>query len=316
MDVGQSQTFTSTVSGGTSPYSYQWYLDGCAVSGATGSSYTYTAGAVGSHSVYVKVTDSATTPVTAQSNTASVTVNAALSVIISPSTVTLDVGQSQTFTSTVSGGTSPFSYQWYLNGVANGTGSSWTFKPSSAGSYSVYVDMTDNVGVKAKSNIATITVNAALSVTISPTSVTLDVGQSQTFTSTVSGGASPYSYQWYLDGSAVSGATSSSWTFPPSSSGSYSVYVNVTDGVGFRAKSNVASITVKTAPPPPTPVGGVAAIITPKPLKSLDNTYKKPLISFSFILTMLILYVIGLLLVWVEQHDSTVRRISRRWTRS
>jgi len=84
-----------------------------------------------------------------------------------------------------------------------------------------------------------------LSVTISPSSATLYVGQSQPFTSTVSDGAPPYSYQWYLNGTLVSGATSSTWTFKPTSAGSYSVYVKVTDSLGMVATSNIATVTVK-----------------------------------------------------------------------
>jgi multisubunit Na+/H+ antiporter MnhE subunit len=246
MDVGQSKLFTSSVSGGSGPYSYHWYLDGVAFSGATGATWTYTPSAAGSHTVYVKVTDSASTPVTATSNTATVTVNGALSVTISPGTVTMDVGQPKTFTSTVTGGTSSYSYQWYLNGVAvsGANSSAWTFTPGSLGSYSVYVNVTDSVGVKVKSNVATVTVNTAPSVGILPTSATIHVGNSQVFTSTVSGGTSPPSYQWYLNGSAVSGATSATWTFTPSSTGSYNVYVKVTDAVGTVATSTASTVMV------------------------------------------------------------------------
>ncbi|MGQ9461430.1 MAG: DUF4114 domain-containing protein, partial [Candidatus Bathyarchaeaceae archaeon] len=52
-----------------------------------------------------------------------------------------------------------------------------------------------------------------LSVSISPTSVTMNLGQHATFDSTVSGGTPPYYYQWYLNNTAVSGANASSWTF-------------------------------------------------------------------------------------------------------
>jgi hypothetical protein len=251
LDVGQSQIFTATVSGGTSTFSYQWYLDGGSVSGATGPSWTYTpsSSSLGSHSVYVKVTDSASTPVTVQSNTASVTVNAAPSVTVSSGSVTLDVGQSQVFTSSVTGGTSPFAYQWFLNGtaVSGATSSTWTFAPGSSGPYSVYVNVTDNVGSNAKSNVAAVTVNPALHVSISPGSVTLDVGQSKLFTSSVSGGTGSCTYQWYLDGAPVSGATSASWTFTPSSAGSHTVYLSVTDTVSAVATSNTATVTVNGA---------------------------------------------------------------------
>jgi hypothetical protein len=246
LDVGQSRNFTSTVTGGTSPYSYQWYLDGSAVSGATGTFYTYRASAAGSHTVYVKVTDSASTPVTATSNTASVTVSGALSVTISPGTVTMDVGQSETFTSTVTGGSGLYTYQWYLNGTLVGTGSNYTFTPGSPGFHNIYLNVTDSLSMKAKSNTATVTANAALSVTVSPSTWTMDVGQSKLFTSSASGGTGSYFYQWYLKGVAVSGATGASWTFSPSSADSYTVYVVATDSATTptNAQSNIANVTV------------------------------------------------------------------------
>jgi outer membrane protein assembly factor BamB len=244
MDVGQSQLFTSSVTGGTSIYTYQWYRNGSLVSGATNPTWTFNATSAGSYTVYLKVTDSASAVAT--SNTVPVTVNGPLSIRVTPSSVTMDMGQSQSFISTVSGGTSPFNFQWYLDGTAvpSATSSTWTFTPSSSGSHNVYVNVTDNAGSIAKSNITTVTVNPAISANISPTSVTLNVGQSQLFTSSVSGGASPYSYQWYLNNASVSGATSSSWTFTPLSGGSYTIYVKVSDGVGGQATSNTATATV------------------------------------------------------------------------
>jgi hypothetical protein len=177
-----------------------------------------------------------------------------LSVIISPASVIMDFGQPQLFTSAVSGGTPTYTYQWYLNGaiVVNATSSSWTFTPGSFGShptsFDVYVNVTDNVGVTVKSNIVSVTANPSLSVTVSPSSAVMDVGQSQLFNSTVSGGTLPYKYQWCLNETAVSGATSSTWTFTPTSAGSYTVYSNVTDSLGAQATSNTATVTASTVP--------------------------------------------------------------------
>jgi hypothetical protein len=83
-----------------------------------------------------------------------------------------------------------------------------------------------------------------LSASISPSSLTMDVGQSQLFTCTVSGGTSPYSYQWYLNGAPVYGATGASWTLTPWSAGSCTVYVKVTDSVGAQATSNTVSVQI------------------------------------------------------------------------
>jgi hypothetical protein len=250
LDVNQSQTFTSTVSGGTSSYSYQWYLNGVAVSGAVSSSWTFTLSSSGSYTVYVKITDSATTPVAATSNIASVTVNSALAISILPKTVVMDVGQSQLFNSSVVGGTSPYSYQWYVDNspVSGATSASWTCTQSSPGSRNVYVEVTDAVSAVATSNTISVNVNTELSLSITPTSSTLDLGESQLFNSTVSSGTSPYYYQWYLGSAAVSGATSPSWAFASPSTGSYTVYMMVTDAVGATARSNTANLTLNSAP--------------------------------------------------------------------
>jgi PKD repeat protein len=87
-----------------------------------------------------------------------------------------------------------------------------------------------------------------LSASISPLSASINVGNSITFTSTVSGGTSPYSYQWYLDSNPVSGATSNSWAFTPTTSGIYYVYLKVTDAVGNTTQSETARITVASVP--------------------------------------------------------------------
>jgi PKD repeat protein len=96
-----------------------------------------------------------------------------------------------------------------------------------------------------------------LSVSISPLSTTIVVGGSVTFTSTVSGGTAPYSYQWYLNEARVSGATLSSWTFTPTASGIYYVYLRVTDANNNTAQSETARVAVSQVP-----VGGYSISLT------------------------------------------------------
>lgn len=85
---------------------------------------------------------------------------------------------------------------------------------------------------------------------ITPLSSSVTSGQSVTFTSSVSGGTPPNSYQWYLNGTSVSGATSSSWTFTPTSSGKYEIYLNITDSEGYKAQSETSYVTVLPAQGP------------------------------------------------------------------
>jgi len=111
-----------------------------------------------------------------------------------------------------------------------------------------------------------------LSVSISPLSASILIGDSVTFTSTVSGGTSPYTYQWYLNGNPVPGATSSSWTFTPTSTGIYYIYLKVTDANDTTAQSDTARITVTSVP-----VGGYSVSLT-KPVA------KTPLIFYTMLL--------------------------------
>jgi hypothetical protein len=178
LDIGVSQTqlFTATASGGTGAKSYQWYLDSGVVSGQTASTYTYTA-ALGSHTVYVRVTDSAPTPTTAQSNTVS-TVAAALSVSVAPAgPLTMNAGQAQTFTASASGGTGTKSYVWYLDSVvvSGQTASTYTYTAATSGSpHSVYVRVTDSAStpVSVNSIAVSITVNSVpITITLRPNAV-------------------------------------------------------------------------------------------------------------------------------------------------
>ncbi|MEM2971066.1 MAG: PKD domain-containing protein [Candidatus Bathyarchaeia archaeon] len=182
-----------------------------------------------------------------------------LTVSISPSTAKIKIGESVIFTSTVSGGVKPYSYQWYLNGtpVSGANGTSWTFTPTATGTYIVYLIVTDASANTAKSNEATVTVAPSLTVSISPTSASILLGEQVTFTSTVSGGYTPYKYQWYLNDEPVSGAIGNSWNFTPTTSGRYYVYLEVTDANGNKAQSETARIMVSTVQ-----VGGYTTSIT------------------------------------------------------
>ena len=143
MDVGQVQAFTATPSGGSGSLSYQWYLDDTGV-GTNSASYSYTA-AAGSHSVYCTVTDSASTPVTSQSNTAAVTVYSALvAPTVTATPTTIDQGQTGSLTSTaVSTGSGGYIYQW----LEKAPGGSYVAVGTSSASFSFVTSGSTATGV-------------------------------------------------------------------------------------------------------------------------------------------------------------------------
>jgi hypothetical protein len=262
--VGQASTLSvsADISGGTGPFSYQWMeqIPGGSSYSVIGSeassaeSYNFvTSGstATGIWSFELVVTDGTGVYVTSNIVTVTVTVDGALTVSVSPSSWTMDVGQSTTFTATASGGSGSYtSYQWYVNGLLaqSGAASVMPFTPVSSGSYLITVTVTDSLGAtSAQSSAASVTVAASPTVSIAPVGpLTLDVGQSTTFTATSTGGLGTINYQWYLGGSAVSGATGSTYSFS-GSVGSYSVTCKVTDSASTPVTSpasNAVTITV------------------------------------------------------------------------
>ena len=98
------------------------------------------------------------------------------------------------------------------------------------------------------------------SVSLTSPATSINLGESITLTASASGGSTPITYTWYLDGTAVSGATSSSWTFTPTTEGTYQIYVSVEDADGFTAQSQTITLTV--TPTPGFAIGNVWIIIT------------------------------------------------------
>ena len=191
------------------------------------------------------------------SNAATLTVNpapVAPSITTQPSSVTITAGQTATFSVTATG-TAPLSYQWSQNGTAisGATSSSYTTpaETTSASGAQFTVVVSNSVG-SVTSNAATLTVNpapVAPSITTQPSSVTITAGQTATFSVTATGTA-PLSYQWSQNGTAISGATSSSYTTPAeTTSASGAQFTVVVSNSAGSVTSNAATLTVNAPPP-------------------------------------------------------------------
>lgn len=127
------------------------------------------------------------------------------------------------------------------------------------------IDITNNIFVVGVVHVVALT---PLSASISPTSASIPISQLVPFTSSVTGGIPPYTYQWYLNDYPVSGGTSPIWTFTPTTSGIFYVYLKVADSKGNTVQSDVARIVVYTVP-----VGGYSI-----PMKISNKT--GPLLSY------------------------------------
>jgi hypothetical protein len=252
VNAGQTATFTVAAAMGQAPLSYQWKKGTTTISGAASSSYTTPATTSTDNGAQFTavVSNSAGS---ATSNAAALTVNStsvAPSITTQPASSTVNLGQTATFTVAATG-TAPLTYQWKkgTTTISGATSSSYTTPATtSSDNGAQFTAVVSNSAGSATSNVATLTVNANPdpSITTQPASITVNAGLTATFT-VVAGGTSPFSYQWKKAGTAISGATSSSYTTPAttiSDSGSQFTVV-VSNSVG-NVTSNVATLTVTT----------------------------------------------------------------------
>jgi RHS repeat-associated protein len=249
--VGSSATFSVVATGAA--LTYQWRKGSTAISGATSASYTINPIAsthAGSYDVVVTGTCGAVT-----SSAATLTIVAAPTITTQPANVTQCAGTNATFSVTASG--TGLTYQWRKGGtVINGaTSASYTISgitSANAGSYDVVVT---NAGGSVTSNAATLALTAATAITTQPVSVSKGVGSSATFSVVATGAA--LTYQWRKGSTAISGATSASYTINPIASthaGSYDVVVTGTCGA---VTSSAATLTIVPAPTVTTPPANI-----------------------------------------------------------
>ena len=257
---GANATFNVTVATGTAPLAYQWRRNGETITGATGASYT---------TLPTSELDNGVRFTVAVSNSVGSVVSPAATLTVSPRPqaptiasqplgVTLNEGQSTTFTVQASTNNTALNYQWRRNGsdIAGATTNSYTTPASTAADEAAQftVAVSNSVGTTL-SAAAVLTVRSPPRITAQPQAISSFTGQIAQYTVTASG-SGPLQYQWQRNGIAITGATASSYTTPTlvlaDSGANFSVAIS---NVAGQAQSSTASLTVNNPPAPPTITG-------------------------------------------------------------
>ena len=261
--VGTEATFTVTADGGTVPYRYQWQrqtgTDWAPIPGATDTTYRIPAVTGDMNGLTVRCTITDATGATVTSNAATLSVN--LYIAQHPANAAAPVGTEAAFSVTADGGVTPYTYQWQRQ-----TGTEWAAIPgatdatyripavsSDMNGLTVRCQVTDTTGTTATSNPATLTVlppTVRLYVSRQPVSVTVPVGNEAAFSVTVTGGETPYTYQWQRQsGTAwadIPAATDATYRIPAVTADQNGLTVRcvVTDKFGDTVTSDPATLTV------------------------------------------------------------------------
>jgi len=260
VSAGGTQQFMASVTG-SSNTAVQWQVNnvagGTSATGTISTSGLYTAPPVTmTMQVMVTAVSSADSTKTAS---AAVTVSPLPigSVVISPATATLAAGGTQQFTATVSGENNN-SVTWSVDGVNGGNNTVGTVSssglytaPSAAGAHTVTAT---SVADTSKSASAAVSI---ISLTVSPTMVSLAPNSPQQFTATVQG-TNNTGVTWSVNGVAggnnmVGTITSAGFYNAPGTPGSYTVMAT---SAALPSYTVNAAVTVTLAPP------GTVAVLT------------------------------------------------------
>lgn len=126
-----------------------------------------------------------------------------------------------------------------------------TLKTNAPGTFTYYCKVSDSAGQTVSSNKVTLTVTpppAVLTASATPTGTSADTGKSVSFAVSVSGGTTPYTYQWFEGTNLISEQTSAQLTITKDAAGSYTYHCKVTDADGKTTVSNTVALDV-TSPP-------------------------------------------------------------------
>jgi Immunoglobulin I-set domain len=243
--VGQTATFSVTATG-TGPLSYQWYVNGVAISGATSSTYTTPATVTGnSGSVFTVTVSNSIGTVTSMGATLTVQSTAPSARSLVPSTSTPPYNSSVMLVPTFSGGTAVIGSMGVGSSDITASAVSGASYPTSllttAKTYTLTV--TDSHG-NVVSTTCLVTPTSVTITPISPANQTTAPGQ-LSFTATASGGVTNG-----LTWSATVGTFSGNVWTSPTVAGTYTITATSVDepSVSVSTTSSISAPVIMTQP--------------------------------------------------------------------
>jgi hypothetical protein len=254
--------FTSNPTPGTT---FQWRKDGVPIAGATNSAFFIPSATLGDAGNYTLVFTLA--GVVQTSNTATLIVLP----LNAPTITTQPASRSALVGTTVQFNVEAFSpaaltFQWRKNGtsIPAATNEVLTISNAQAADAGAYSVIVSNAGGSTISNEATLTVNqpvgTAPSITSHPASQTVNAGAAVSL-NVVATGTAPLSFQWYRNGAAITGATTSMFSISNAQGTDAAAYTVVISNSAGATTSNVANVAVNAPPSIVTPPAGRVAIV-------------------------------------------------------
>lgn len=190
----------------------------------------------------------------------------------------LTVGSQLALTTGTWTGVTPFTYarEWLRNGspIAGATGAGYVLTTADLGAHiSGIVTATDANGVEASAEALSVGPIEAAPVQV-PVNTSAPIATlNPTYILCTGGNWTPatpmytLNYQWFADGTAVSGATGSTWTFAGHEGETAYCGVSATNTAGTSAVTNTNTVTIPVALDEPEPAARAAPVHHAKPRK-------------------------------------------------
>jgi len=167
----------------------------------------------------------------------------ALTLVSQPANSSVYEGKSITFTVNATSNRS-IRYYWYKNGSMIGVKTkSLTISNATDASAATYTCLVTDGKTSARCKAFSLVVNKIVRITQQPSNLILDAGATAKLTVAATGTA-PLTYQWYKNGTAVSGATGNSLTYSASTTSNTGSYYCVVKNPGSTATSSTASLKI------------------------------------------------------------------------